>query len=72
MAKTKGVTFIPGTVFDKNGNQITTLEKALTEEAKCSCGISCCDGTLTLVNPETGVQVVLTAAQIPALLDLLP
>lgn len=71
MAKTKGVTFIPGTVFDKDGNQITTLERALEVDAKCRCGISCCDGTLTLVDPETGDQVVLTAAQITALLELL-
>lgn len=71
MAKTKGVTFIPGIVFDKQGNQITTLDKALEENSKCDCGINCCEGIITLIDRETGEQVVLTAANITALLALL-
>lgn len=71
MAKYKGVTIIPGIVFDKQGNQITSLEKALTEEAQCGCSLNCCEGTLSLRNPDTGELVVITAAEITALLALL-
>lgn len=71
MAKTKGVTFIPGVVFGKKGQQITSLEDALAEDAQCKCGVDCCNGTITLIDPETKEQVVLTAAQITALLALL-
>ncbi len=71
MAKFKGVTIIPGVMFDKHGNQITSLEKALEEDSGCGCGLNCCEGTLTLIDPESGDQVTLTAAQITALLALL-
>lgn len=71
MAKYKGVTILPGVVFDKKGNQITSLEEALKEDSTCRCGIDCCNGIITLIDPDSGEQVTLTAAQITALLALL-
>ncbi len=70
MAKNQGVVFIPGVAFDKKGEQITKFRDILDEEAKCGCGISCCDGYLALKNSD-GERVVLTGDQIEALLALL-
>lgn len=74
MAKYKGVTIIPGVVFDKKGNQITSLEEALKEDSQCGCGIDCKCGesgsTLTLLDSD-GNQVVLTGDDLAALLALL-
>lgn len=62
MAKFKGVTFIQGFVFDRKGEQITTLRDALEEEAKCGIGLSYCDKALILIDTETGTRVKITVA----------
>lgn len=40
--------------FNKKGEQITTQREAWREDAKCGCGIDCCENTLVLADKSTG------------------
>lgn len=48
------VKYIPGFVFGKKGQQITSQVEAWREEAKCGCGIDCCYKALVLRDQTTG------------------
>lgn len=48
------VKYIPGVVSGKDGKQITTQQDAWAEDAKCGCGIDCCNNELVLKDKTTG------------------
>ncbi len=53
MGKKEGrIKYIPGVVSGKEG-QVTSQVEAWREEAKCGCGIDCCNNALVLIDKAT-------------------
>lgn len=43
-----------GHVEDGKGNNVKTLNDGLREEAKCGCGIDCCENKMVLKDQSNG------------------
>lgn len=53
------VKILPGFFFGRNKKPIHTLRDAMAEEAKCGCGIDCCNNELILTDKTSDTKVKL-------------
>ena len=50
----KGVVRILGGALARGNKGLDTLREALTEEARCGCGIDCCDNRIVIPDKQDG------------------
>lgn len=60
MSKLKGaIKYLAGHVFTKDGVQVESQQEAWRKEAKCGCGIDCCENELVLTDKSASTGVSL-------------